>query len=329
MTTRALISWIAGTLLVSIGATTIAQQTASDDTSRGAPAQEVTDAELTQLIKDLDADRFSERQDATRELKELGEPAIAKLAETVQGTSREASRRALEILKSHFAGDDNQLKQAAKAALEKLAESESAPVAQKAKALLDPKPPAVAPPRNPFGGARINVQFQIGGVQRVQMRDVNGVKDIDIKEQDRSIKIHEDPDKGITVEIVEKKDGKDVKEKYEAKDVAELKKKHPEAHKVYDKYHKGGRIQIKPPILVPGVPIQGLQPPGKRAGRRRLIETKPIIDQLEQTAQQLEEARQQMQQLEVDGKKTESLQKALERLDKARKSLDEVKRKLG
>ena len=41
---------------------------------------------------------------------------------------------------------------------------------------------------------------------RRRSRFLDGVKDIDVEEDGRKIKIHDDPNKGITVEITEKKD---------------------------------------------------------------------------------------------------------------------------
>jgi len=302
------------------------QAFAQDNDPAGDPAA-AAEPDIATLIQDLDANRFSKRQDASRKLKDLGQPAIAALTEAALGASREASSRSFEILKDHFASGDDKLKEAAKAALQKLSASDKAPIAHKAKDVLDPKPPQPAQPMNPFGRAQIQMNFRIGGAQRVQMKEVNGVKDIDIKEQDRSIKIHEDPNKGITVEITEKKDGKDVKQKYEAKDAAELKKKHPEAHKLYEKYNKGGAIQIRG-IQVQGMqmnPLQrGIQVPG-----RRLIDAKPIAQQLEKISAQVEEAHKLLEQLKSNPQETESLPKAIEQLEKAKKELQEARAKTG
>ena len=105
------------------------------------------------------------------------------------------------------------------------------------------------------------------------MRNVNGAKEVDVDETDRKIKIHEEPQKVIRIEVTTKKNGKDVTEKYEAKDAEELKKRHPEGHKIYELYGKtqgglgGIQIQIqggavplfRMPVLPGNVPVPQMQ----------------------------------------------------------------------
>jgi hypothetical protein len=85
------------------------------------------------------------------------------------------------------------------------------------------------------------------GLKRMSIKIVNGVKDIEVEEKDRKIKIHEEPTGKIEVEVTQKKDGKEKTSKYQAENADELKKKHPEAHKIYEQYGKGnagGAIQM-------------------------------------------------------------------------------------
>jgi translation initiation factor 1 (eIF-1/SUI1) len=122
-----------------------------------------------------------------------------------------------------------------------------------------PVPGQVAP------GIRIvpPIQLQVqGGAQGIKMRNVNGIKDIEVTENGRKVTIHDDPNQGIEVEIIETKEGKPVTRTFKAKNADELKKKSPEAHKLYKKYAKGGvgniqqgNIQIQgnvfPPTQIP------------------------------------------------------------------------------
>ncbi len=279
------------------------------------------------MIKDLDANRFSTRQDAYRKLKELGKNAIPALTEAALGTSREASRRALELLKEHFAADEGELKEAAKAALQKLVDSDQPPIARIAKDALEPNPVEPAQPMIQLGQGQIQLQFQIGGNQRVRAKTVNGVKDVEATENDRTVKIHEDPNKGITVEVTEKTEGKNVTRKYAAKDAAELKKKHPDAHKLYEKYNQGGGIQVQA-FQIPALQMQQIQaglnppmPPG-------LINPKELADKLEKVSGQLDETRKLLDQLKPRNPESEPLQNAIQQLEKAQKELEETRDKL-
>ena len=148
------------------------------------------------------------------------------------------------------------MQEAAKTAIKKLSESDHQPISRLAKEVLEPKPQPVPQQGIQFGPAQIQVQFQVGGGQRVQVKSVNGVKDIEAHENGRTVKIHDDPKQGITVEVTEKKDGKDVTKKYQAKDAAELKKKHPAAHKLYEKYDQQGRGMQIQAFQVPAMQLQ-------------------------------------------------------------------------
>lgn len=72
--------------------------------------------------------------------------------------------------------------------------------------------PGLQPPGVPFPNLRIRAQM---GQRRITMRsDANG----------------------IDVEVVESKEGREVTEKFRVKDAAELKQRHPEAHRLLEKF---------------------------------------------------------------------------------------------
>ena len=73
-------------------------------------------------------------------------------------------------------------------------------------------------------------------IREVKIRNVNGVKNIYVTENDRKITIMDDPDRGITIEITDAQDGKPITRAFRAKNVDELQEKSPEAHKLYKKY---------------------------------------------------------------------------------------------
>ena len=72
--------------------------------------------------------------------------------------------------------------------------------------------------------------------QQLQIRNVNGVKDIEVTGNGRKITIHDDPKQGIKIEITDAQDGKPVTRTFQAKNAEELQKKSPEAHKLYKKH---------------------------------------------------------------------------------------------
>jgi hypothetical protein len=244
-------------------------------------------ADIGQLIEQLDADRFTDRQTASQKLALQGKTAIPALAKAAVGDSLEVTTRAIDILRKFYENSDAVTKEAAKAALETIAKSDRPSAARRAQEVLKPKvdpnvPENVVPGGGIIfgGGAIIQGNIQVGGaaVKKMSVKNANGVKDIDVEDGDKKIKIHDDPKNGIKIEVTTKKDGKDVTDKYEAKDADELKKKHPEGYKVYEEYGKnaggaGGAIQIQigGGNIIPGVPMPvpaaPIQPRAINAGR--------------------------------------------------------------
>ncbi len=216
--------------------------------------------EIRLLIKQLDAPTFAQRQEATQKLQAMGKTAFPALQKAAQSAAREVAARAITILKQHMDNGNQQTKAAAKKVLQHLSQSTEGRAAQMAKEALRPKP-APSQPRIPGGNIQImqginpamlpaqiqiNGQIIAGNKHRISIRVANGTKDIDVEENGRAIKIHEGAKGDIQIEISEKKNGKKQTKKYKANNVAELKKKHPEAHKIYEQYAKGqGAFQIR------------------------------------------------------------------------------------
>jgi hypothetical protein len=233
------------------------------------------------LVKQLDADEFASREEASRKLTEMGAAAVPELAAAAQAPVMEASTRAFDILKRFATGSDAALQGAAREALAKLAAQRDAAVKDKNDSLAAaatraseilkspvqgyaPATPGMVPndwaarpalPMRPGVPAiarapRMIIHGMNIGGQRVSVKVVNGTKEIDAEEtqpdgQKRNVKIVSDPQSGIRMEVTTTKDGKPQTEKYAAKDAETLKKEHPEAHKLYEQYGGGGPgIQI-------------------------------------------------------------------------------------
>jgi hypothetical protein len=102
--------------------------------------------------------------------------------------------------------------------------------------------------------------------------DANGAKHVQSEEYGKKITITDDPQKGIKIQYTVKKGGTDEIKTYQAKDVAELEKKSPEAFKLYQQFlgnQAGGPgpviIQAQGNLVpaVPGGPVPFPMPGGQ------------------------------------------------------------------
>jgi hypothetical protein len=308
---------------------------AAEEATAEAPTAEPAD--IDELIRQLDANRFSQRQTATHELARLGVKAIAALEKAAVGESREVTTRSIDILKRHFKDGTADAKAAAKESLERIKKGEHPVASRLADQALNPEPEAAPPmavPRIGVVPGQIQIRMQaIGGAngQRIQMKNVNGIKEVEVQEQDRKVKIVDDPQNGIKMEITEKKDGKETTKKYAAKNADDLKKQDPEAHKIYEKYSRQqGGIQIQG-IQIGGVPLRVAPRAIPVAPQRRILPNQDqIADQLDKVQKQLEAATERIKAIsdKADSADGESLRKGLEELQEAGKQLQETRQKL-
>jgi hypothetical protein len=230
---------------------------AAGEKSALTPSLATSAGQIDKLIAQLDSDQFGQREAAGVELQAIALPAVAALRKAAVGNSLEVSYRAVDILRRLFASSDAAVKAAAREALEGIARSGHGAAAPRAAAVLKPKPKLEDNPWGPFGLGRgrpmrlaPNLQgFNLvvgpnvlgGGIatRRVTTSTVNGVKETEAEEVGRKIKIRQDAQGGIQIEITTSKNGQPVTEKYAAKNAAELKNKHPQAHDLYQQYAVG------------------------------------------------------------------------------------------
>ncbi|WP_144058068.1 hypothetical protein [Novipirellula maiorica] len=218
------------------------------------------------LIQQLDSDKFSKRQHAMRQLHSLGKRAIEDLATATHSESREVSDRAFDILQQHLIGNDTHLELAARETLQSLSQSRSAQVAQRAKRLMEPDADEFEG-LNPFGNGGViirrqgalgnplqgGIRIQMGGGnpppqlrRTVRIRFNNGIKSVEITENNKTIKVAGQPDGSI--DVTETKAGKPSPTKTYKNEKA-LKKENPSAHQIFQ---QGG---IPKPKFVPPIPI--------------------------------------------------------------------------
>jgi hypothetical protein len=300
----------------------------ADDGLPAALRDEVSvDDQIADWIRQLNSSQFAKRDDASRKLRGLGAAAIPALAKAATGDSREVTLRALEILKQHFREGDAGTKEDAEAALKKLADSDHPSAARRAKDILEPpQPPAARVNAAQAFQMPIQIRVQAGGGGANQVRQIqiaNGVKKIEARDGDRQVKITENANGSIQMEIISKVDGKEQTKKYEAKNADELKKKDPEAHKLYEKYAQQNVpvIQFNQAFQRIGVPNLApanapLKPVQTRMAEHRLKAAGAMIDQA-------------IKDLERQGEDQEKPEKAVERLKKIRDQLKQEQERLG
>jgi hypothetical protein len=215
--------------------------------------------------------------------------AIPQLEATAAAGSREAASRSLDILKRHFVHGDQELKPAAREALERLAASQSASTAQKARDVLNPpKPQSIMPvgfqvpppPRvNVFGGNFGGPNFggqnlggpgpNAGAFRRVSTSNINGRKSVEIDERERNVKIAVPAAGGIHVEVMDKVNAKNPVRSIDAKDLNELRRADGELARLYEQFR---------PLL--DQPLGGM-PPGFLPAAPRVIPMPVVGNQIQ------------------------------------------------
>ena|GEM_PF-1525637 len=204
----------------------------------------VSAKQLETWITQLSEGNFRERRTASNNLLKAGKLAIPTLVKGAQKNDAELGARCVDILTKMYKGKDNTLKSAAEKALGELEKSSNISVAQRAQNATK-KPEEFQ--QNPFG----NIRFQINGkaVNLFQQANANanGNWSKTISENGKTTAI-EKKNGAITIKVTEKVNGKNKTKKFEAKNETELKKKHPELYKLYQKQnrlHNAGNLAFQ------------------------------------------------------------------------------------
>ena len=322
----------------------------------GATDQTTSDAQIAQWIRELDSDLFATRQSAAQKLFEAGQPAIKAVSEAAGSQSLEVATQAIEILRRMLHSDTAPLHEAAKQALEELAKGDNAAASRAREALAPPPAPQAQNPGIPFGPGGIivpgggiqiginggNIQFgAAGGAQVIRMRTkiANGTTTTEVEENGKKVKIENDPNNGIEINVTEKVNGQDKTDTYKAKDADELKKKSPQAYKLYERYGQRaggfGNIQIQaqaipvPFGVPPGIPMPAI-PQNAFPRNAQLGEAlKDAARQVEDARKLVADATDQLKQVGQPADAAEAAkQKALGELEDALNKLEAAEQKL-
>lgn len=268
------------------------------------------DEEMTRLITELDDADFEIREKATSRLTSAGARAVPAVSRAAEGENLEAATRALQVLKTLYEGSDADAQAESAIALKRLCDSPRKAIARRAAAILDAphqKAKSHVPPVGRGPGLRLNAPGMVpGGVARqISVQSINGQVRISVLEGNRRIEIRHSNQKDIVVKVSgpgQVGAEKQISE-YKAKDLEELRERHPEAASLFDEYASQDQFQGMggaffpggfPPAF-PGLPeirIQG----GNRgpAAIRRRLPRNPLpppdvaVESLEKTRKRLE-----------------------------------------
>lgn len=242
------------------------------------------------LIKDLSSTDFNERREAGEKLLAEASPeVISALQEAALSPSAEVGIRALTVLRRIYQErTEAELKEAAKKALEAVASSESS-LARVAKGMLE------VPANNPLQpvmnrGVRISV--------------TNGHRTMTVNQDSRTVTFEDDGGRDIKVEVT--RDGKI--DKFEAKDVDDLKKQQPELGQMFEQYSKG--IQIGINRMPPGFPALPGFPGGKN------IDSEKVIGKIEAALKKLDSVEEQLDEMELNKEEKQALVRELREMRK-------------
>jgi len=225
----------------------------------------------------LEADDYATREKATAKLVEAGKAAIPVIEKAITTGGPETGVRVISILGKHYKSDDEGTRNAATAALKRIA-GDGTQLGASAKGILAPAEDKKAPGAQAgtvtsvqiggvggvvqvggavvqinggqviqFGGAGGAVTFTVqavaGGPQgtSVKVSSLNGVKDITVTEGGKTTKIREQANGALEVEVTEQVDGKPKTTKIQAKNTEEIKKNHPKIHELYVKHSKSAK----------------------------------------------------------------------------------------
>ena len=236
----------------------------------GSRPAEVTEAQIKAWLKDLGATSYKTRKKAAQALWAAGVPVLPHLAASLDDQDPESATLKRGLMRKFLSAEEAEIRKAARAQLEAQAKQEGT-AGESAQALLAKHEKTEAaksdhPQQNIVLGDNIIIELDgragngiqvqpfgngvVGAVQiQMNARNINGAntRSVSVTENGRKIKIQEDG-KGISVTDGDKT--------VQARNVEDLKKEHPDAHKLYEKYLGKKNAKALPGIALPGKMLQ-------------------------------------------------------------------------
>ena len=219
--------------------------------------KESVPANVAKLIGQLNAESFDARREAKDSLFDLGETAIPALTAEALERSNDTGYSAVRILSRLLKEKTGKVSDAARKSLEQIAKGDDA-IARQAREALEEA--TDQPGRQGIGFPGGLRQAQIGNGRSTQTSIVNGAITTVAREAGRVVRITKEPDGPVSVTLTEK--GQKPK-KWSADSLDELKKKHPEAFKLYQEYGQdAARIRMPNMQFPPGFGALAVDPFG-------------------------------------------------------------------
>lgn len=237
------------------------------------------EAAVIGLLDQLQSSRFAERRSAAQKIAGMGESAHAALEKAAMSNRPERAIAALDLLRDALNDDDPRRSQSARRCLERIAATQGSAgkIATRAIEQTDQSErlgPPVRPQRPPIPQLGPPPAFAPQGRTnlRISIRNVNGVRKIEVVENDRKFTF-QDVNGGLQTE---RPDGKGGVERKLYKDSDDLKRKDPEAFEKYQKAGGGGIaagiLNLQPRLFGGALPLP-MQP------RRLPPGTRPAVPQ--------------------------------------------------
>lgn len=200
------------------------------------PQKDIKGIEIEAWVEQLNEPSLTKRRKAKESLVKSDAASIPYLAKAALSDKRELIVYSLEVLGTLMEKSPNEeTRKAARTTLQMLSECPQPSTADRAKQILNTKVgdqieafPAWNDPNSGFGN-------NFGAKRSVSASNNNGVKTIRIEEDGKITTFRDEPKGAIRVAIEEA--GK--KKEFVAKNLADLKKKDPESHALYEEHSKG------------------------------------------------------------------------------------------
>ncbi len=261
-----------------------------------------TPQEIATWIEGLSSNDFAVRKAASQQLCESANAdVVTALLETAKQPAAEAGMRSLlAVQKIMREAPEQQVRDAAKAGLQQLADSEL-PVARLAKRMLET--PAALPTAAQNVGMRVKVSM------------TNDHRVIEINEPGREVRFEDVGGKNIKVEVTTTANGQKQTDKHEAADLADLKQKQPALAQLFERYSQPvaqfGFPPPFPPAFAPApLPVPFNPPLQNRANAKAHASLAAALEQLKQVQEKLSSAE------EVTAAQRDELKQQLETLCK-------------
>ena len=289
------------------------------------------DPQTKTLLEQLTSPDVPSQDSAIQSLehKDLDATAIPLLMTAAESDNLKGQHAAFKLL-VRLAKPEDELGKSARAALKELSKSKKPQVVAAATQAIRALLPAADPPvgnqiQGLPPGLRINGPVMAAGAfEKVSVSMIDGVRQINVQNQDRKIDIKDKDGKEIEMKVTETIGGKETT--YTAKDLDDLKTKHAEVSPLYEKYTQvrkgqplaGGQMGIQIQILQNGFNVPGVGGNAREAHK-----------QIENSLGRLAKVKEALEAMDKETFDKEKVKELLKELEAAKKELFAAQAQLG